>query len=117
LNTNTATLQSGLTSPRLGMTVTGSATTDPVTDLPGANPVYRDQQLVTGYLPINNLMLLPTVPDFAAVTPVYAPHFSADPGSVVSQGVAVIGADKFRQQTGKDGSGVTVGVISDSANV
>ncbi|HZY90739.1 MAG TPA: S8 family serine peptidase, partial [Gemmataceae bacterium] len=97
LNTNTDTLQNGLVN-QLGMTVTGTT---------------RDQQMVTGYLPVNQVRELPTVVDFASVTPVYAPIFSA--GSVMTEGDHVIGGDTFRQKTGKDGTGVTVGVLSDSA--
>jgi photosystem II stability/assembly factor-like uncharacterized protein len=80
----------------LGLVVTGTTPT---------------QNMVTGYLPVSSITQLPLVPQFGAVTPVYAPHFSA---SVTSEGNAVIGADTFRATAGVDGTGLTVGVLSDS---
>jgi hypothetical protein len=72
------------------------------------------QQLVTGYLPIQSVLSLSNVANFGAVTPVYAPELST--GVVTSQGVSVIGADAFSARTGDIGTGVTVGVLSDSVN-
>ncbi|MFO0876873.1 MAG: S8 family serine peptidase, partial [Gemmataceae bacterium] len=68
--------------------------------------------VVTGYLPIGAISHLPTVAGYSAVTPVYAPKFLA--GSVTTEGDAIIGANTFRHREGVDGTGVTVGVISDS---
>jgi hypothetical protein len=72
------------------------------------------QQIVTGYLPIQSILTLPSATNFGAVTPVYAPELST--GVVTSQGVSVIGADTFSARTGDIGTGVTVGVLSDSVN-
>jgi photosystem II stability/assembly factor-like uncharacterized protein len=91
----------------LGMLQTGLGSLGMV----GAS-VSQAQQLVTGYLPISALSRLPSLAAYNSVTPVYAPHFSA----VDTQGDAVIGADTFRATTGVTGSGVTVGVLSDSVN-
>src|SRR5262249_29794507 len=76
--------------------------------------VTPDQNMVTGYLPITSIASLPTVTDYSAVTPVYAPTLSA--GLVTSEGDQLLKADAFRTQYGLDGTGVTVGVISDSVN-
>src|SRR5262249_48368046 len=46
--------------------------------------------------------------------PVYAPIFNS--GLVTSEGDHLIGADAFRNNTGITGTGVTVGLISDSIN-
>jgi hypothetical protein len=56
--------------------------------LTGTTPA---QGLVTGYLPLDVLPQLPAVPGYVAITPVYAPQFSA-----TDQTSAVIGADAFR---------------------
>jgi Subtilase family/Domain of unknown function (DUF4214) len=72
------------------------------------------QQMVIGYLPITMISQLTTLPNFASVTPIYAPRLSL--GSAESQGDAVILGPPFRAQQGANGTGVTVGVLSDSAN-
>jgi hypothetical protein len=72
------------------------------------------QNMVTGYLPISKILNTQNATDYAAITPVWAPIYRA--GSVTTQGDAIIGADNFRTTTGDDGSGVTVGVLSDSVN-
>jgi hypothetical protein len=76
--------------------------------------VTPSQNMVTGFLPISAVENIPSVTDYSAVTPVYAPIVSA--GSVTSAGDQVIKADAFRTHYGLDGTGVTVGVISDSVN-
>lgn len=73
-----------------------------------------DQRMITGYVPIDQVLEVNSVAGYAGVTPVYAPHFSA--GSVTSEGDHLIGADTFRATTGITGAGVRVGVISDSVN-
>ena len=59
-------------------------------------------------------MGLPGVAHYAAVLPVYRPILW--PVSTVTQCDAVIQADVFRNTTGFDGTGVQVGVLSDSVN-
>ncbi len=76
--------------------------------------VTQSQGLITGYVPITNLALLNSAPTAIGASPVYAPQFSAGP--VVDQGAAVVGAPSFIARTGANGSGETVGVISDSVN-
>src|SRR5207248_3669647 len=72
------------------------------------------QNMLIGYLPINQILNLPNQAHFSAATPVLKPKTSV--GSVTTEGDAVIQADAFRQRTGLDGTGVKVGVISDSVN-
>jgi hypothetical protein len=79
------------------------------------------QGLITGFLPILNIPQLIHVSGFAAATPVYAPLLSTGP--VTSQGDHVMGADALRAAYSTlnwpipvDGTGVTVGVVSDSVN-
>jgi hypothetical protein len=84
----------------------------------GTTPV---QGLITGFLPILNIPQLVHVSGFAAATPVYTPLLSTGP--VTSQGDHVMGADALRAAylglnwpTPVNGTGVTVGVVSDSVN-
>ncbi|MCI0461666.1 MAG: DUF4214 domain-containing protein [Gemmataceae bacterium] len=76
--------------------------------------VAAQQNLVIGYLPIHKILDLPHLPNYAAATPVYRPVLRS--GIATTQGDAVLQADRLRQQLGVDGTGVTVGVISDSVN-
>jgi hypothetical protein len=70
--------------------------------------------LVEGYLPVNQIMALNTTPYFSAATPVYQALRQAGPGA--QEGDAVIGGPQFRATTGADGTGIRVGVLSDSVN-
>jgi hypothetical protein len=67
-----------------------------------------------------DLRTLAAIPTVASITPLRAPVFySFEPcegGSVVSEGVTQLNAQLARQENGVDGSGVTVGVLSDSFN-
>jgi hypothetical protein len=75
------------------------------------NPV---NSLIVGYLSPSAIDSLPNLLHFAAATANLKPHYRA--GQVPSQGSPVILADSFRASTGLDGSGQTIGIISDSAN-
>jgi hypothetical protein len=70
--------------------------------------------VVTGFLAPSLVDSLPTLEHFAAATVNHRPVLRT--GAVTTQGDAVIKANTLRAATGLDGSGVTVGVISDSAN-
>lgn len=83
----------------LGMSVTG---------------VTPAQNLITGYLPIAQLPQAIIQPHYASITPVYPAIRKT--GSITSEGDAVILGPTYRNNTGATGAGVTVGVISDSAN-
>ncbi|HXG10608.1 MAG TPA: S8 family serine peptidase [Gemmataceae bacterium] len=72
------------------------------------------QQTVTGYLPIGQIPAVIHLPDYASMTPVYPPVRRI--GSFTSEGDSVMRSDVFRTSTGVTGAGITVGVISDSAN-
>jgi subtilisin family serine protease len=65
-----------------------------------------------------DLRALAAIPTVAAVTPVRTPMLFAfehcEGGSVVSEGVTQLNAQEARETFGVDGSGVTVGVLSDS---
>ncbi|HEU4598374.1 MAG TPA: S8 family serine peptidase, partial [Solirubrobacterales bacterium] len=64
-----------------------------------------------------DLKALATLGNVASVTPVRAPMLFAvdcEGGSVISEGVAQLNADEAREEFTVDGSGVEVGVISDS---
>jgi hypothetical protein len=76
--------------------------------------VTPSQNMITGYLPINKILDLPNQAHFSAATPVLKPKLST--GSVDTEGDSVIQADTFRASTGFDGSGVKVGVLSDSVS-
>ncbi len=72
------------------------------------------QNMVTGYLPVGQILNLPNVAHFAAANPVWKPVYRS--GSVDTQGDSLIKADTFRAGTGDDGKGVKVGVLSNSVN-
>ncbi|MCH8825530.1 MAG: S8 family serine peptidase [Chloroflexi bacterium] len=75
--------------------------------------------VVSGLLPISAMEDVGKLTSLRAVRPAYAVTASAmagGQGSVVSQGDALIEADLARAEFGVDGSGVTIGVISDSFN-
>jgi hypothetical protein len=72
------------------------------------------QGMVTGWLPVAQILALEQLPNFYSVTPAYKPILRT--GSVDTEGDHVIKADTFRASTGATGAGVKVGVISDSVN-
>jgi len=72
------------------------------------------QNMIIGYMPLAGVFGVMGLPDYQAVTPVYAAIRSV--GAVTTQGDSVIQSDQFRAQTGLDGTGVTVAAISDSVN-
>jgi hypothetical protein len=90
-------LQSGLQS--LGMTVLAT---------------QPDQNMIIGWLPISQIMNMGKLAHFSTATAALKPEKWT--GSVDTEGDSVIGADTFRASTGIDGTGVTVGVLSDSVN-
>ena len=75
---------------------------------------FASQDMVTGFLPVNQILNLPNIADFDSVTPVYKPILNV--GSYPTDGDPVIHSDTFRAANSVDGTGVKVGVISDSAN-
>lgn len=76
--------------------------------------VSKSQNLVTGTLAQNKILELENIPNF--LTAVDAPLVITKVGSVTSEGVAPMLVPSFISQTGADGTGVIVGVISDSAS-
>ena len=77
--------------------------------------VTTDQNMVTGWLPINQILNLPNLDNFDSVDPVYKPIVNAV-GSYPTDGDPVIHSDTFRSTFGVDGTGVKVGVMSTSIN-
>jgi hypothetical protein len=77
--------------------------------------VSKTQLLTVGYLPLAAVLMLPEmVNGFAGATPVYAAIQNV--GAVTTQGDGATNADQYRALAGVDGTGVTVGAISDSVN-
>jgi len=74
---------------------------------------YTSQDMVQGWLPINEILSLPNAAHFGSVDPVYAPFTRGGP---LEQGVGVIKADTYRTALGVTGVGEKVGIISDSVN-
>jgi hypothetical protein len=73
-----------------------------------------DQNMITGYCPVDQIANLTNLANFDSVTPVYAPLLRT--GSAETQGDAVIKATVFRQTENVSGAGIKVGVLSDSVN-
>ncbi len=76
--------------------------------------VYPTQDMIQGYYPISELSTIVTTPHFRDIVPV-------DPavlytGSAESQGDAVILGPQFRANTGDTGTGITIGILSDTVN-
>jgi hypothetical protein len=70
--------------------------------------------VITGFFPINLLPQLNTNPLIEYVRPLYPPINNR--GQVTSQGDKTMKSDLVRERFGLDGSGVKIGVISDSYN-
>ena len=69
----------------------------------------------SGLLPVAALEALEGLPNLALAQPAMAIGNTAEnPGEVVSQDVAALQADVARHLFGVDGSGVTIGILSDS---
>lgn len=68
--------------------------------------------LVTGMLPISAIADLEDLESLGFMRPAYAPLNNV--GAATSQGDAALGADAARETFGVDGSGITIGVLSDS---
>jgi hypothetical protein len=77
----------------------------------GAYPEYA---VMTGRLDLGLLDAIVALPEVAVVHPQYAPEYSV--GAVTSQADSSIRAALARSEFGVDGTGVTIGVISDSFN-
>jgi len=80
----------------------------------GGATLYPGQNLIVGYVAPANIKAMETVEGFQTATPVWKPILRT--GSVESQGDAKMKADVFRSATGLDGTGVKVGVLSDSVS-
>ncbi len=70
--------------------------------------------MVSGWFPIAKLAQLEQVAHYSAAVPVYQPITYV--GSVQTEGDAVMKANTFRASQGVDGTGVKVGVLSDSVS-
>jgi hypothetical protein len=79
----------------------------------GATAVKAQGPLVSANIPVRALADLAALPSLAFAEPALA-QVRATQGSVISQGDAAQGSDDARAATGFDGTGVTVGVLSDS---
>lgn len=77
----------------------------------GAENLARSGRLVSGRLPIEALSEAAGLDVLHSARPA---SYMAATGSVTSQGDAALKADDARSQSGVDGMGVTVGVLSDS---
>ena len=80
----------------------------------GATDVTAEGPLVSARVPVRTLGALAALPSLAFAEPVLAQVRAASQGAVVSQGDVAQGSDDARAATGFDGTGVTVGVLSDS---
>lgn len=76
--------------------------------------VSPEQQLISGYFPIEQLGELGSVDNFSSAAPVYNPVTRV--GSALTQADAVILGPDFRASESIDGAGITVGVLSDSVD-
>lgn len=79
----------------------------------------RRYQSATVAVPPADLRSLAATPAVASVTPIRTPMLFADNcegGSVISEGVAQLNAKTAREEFSLDGTGVKVGVLSDSFN-
>jgi len=80
----------------------------------GAVDIKATGPLVSAQVPVRVLGDLAALPSLKFGDPVLAKLRVASQGSVVSQGDVSLGSDDVRAATGLDGSGITVGVLSDS---
>ena len=80
----------------------------------GATNISSTGPLFSAQVPVSALGNLAALGSLAFANPVLAMPRVASQGSVVSQGDASLRADVVRAATGLDGSGITVGIMSDS---
>ena len=80
----------------------------------GARNVKTHGPLVSAQVPVGALGQLAALPTLRFAMPALAKVRVASQGDVVSQGDVSLGSNTVRTTTGLDGSGVTVGVMSDS---
>lgn len=72
--------------------------------------------IVYGFVPVSALPTIAGMPQLLSVTPGYKPNANSV-GVAVNQAQSALNAGTVTQQTGLDGTGVTVGVLSDSVSV
>ena len=72
------------------------------------------QRMVSGWLDLGDINKLNSVGSLLFARPVRIPHKNA--GSVDSQGDLAMGSPEAREKLGIDGTGTTVGILSDSYN-
>jgi hypothetical protein len=80
----------------------------------GARNVKSRGPLVSAQVPVSALGQLAALPTLRFAIPSLAKLRVASQGDVVSQGDVSLGSNTVRATTGLDGSGITVGVMSDS---
>ena len=75
-----------------------------------------EHHFIEGWMPIDSLLTLESlsIEGLLGATPIYQPRTSV--GSVTSQADRVHQADLVREELGIDGTGITIGVMSDSYN-
>jgi hypothetical protein len=80
----------------------------------GARNIKSHGPLVSAQVPVSALGQLAVLPALRFAIPSLAKVRVASQGDVVSQGDVSLGSNTVRATTGLDGSGITVGVMSDS---
>jgi hypothetical protein len=80
----------------------------------GARNVKARGPLVSAQVPVSALGQLAALPSLRFALPALAKVQVASQGTVVSQGDVSLGSNSVRTTTGLDGTGITVGVLSDS---
>jgi hypothetical protein len=80
----------------------------------GARNLKTHGPLVSAQVPVSALGQLAALPTLRFAMPALAKVRVASQGGVVSQGDVSLGSNSVRATTGLDGTGVTVGVMSDS---
>jgi hypothetical protein len=80
----------------------------------GARNVKAHGPLVSAQVPVGALGQLAALPTLRFAMPALAKVRAASQGAVVSQGDVSLGSNTVRATTGLDGTGVSVGVMSDS---
>lgn len=78
--------------------------------------VEQPMLLAEGFVSLANIPLLASLNEVISVLPVYRLHGTDSRGAASNAAETTLGADVIRNLFGIDGTGVTVGVISDSAN-
>jgi hypothetical protein len=101
---------------KVGVDLYASDSTTLLRDLErlGASDIRAIGPLISAQVPISSLSALAALPSLEFANPTLTRVRTASQGAVVSQGDASLRSDDARTSTGLDGSGITVGVISDS---